>query len=92
MIEVTDFSGEGNIIVKVLECPRPFRAAFSDRQGLVHVLPSRTAEWGAKHWLSIKLHVPEMQFLGAIEEQQAMRGRSGPATILPFRPPGEIEQ
>lgn len=88
MIEITDFSGGDNIVVKVLECSHPFRAAFADQHGLVHVLPSRTAEWGTNHWLSIKLHIPEMQFLGAIEAHSA----SGPATILPFRPPGGAEQ
>lgn len=88
MIEVTDFSGGDNILIKVLECPHPFRAAFADQSGLVHVLPSRTAEWGTKHWLSLKLHIPEMRFLGAIEAH----GKPGLATILPFRSPGRTAQ
>ena len=44
MIAITDCPGEGNIVVKVLECSHPFRAAFQDQDGLMHLLPSRTAE------------------------------------------------
>lgn len=83
-IEITDCRGEGNIVVKILESPRPFRAAYQDQRGLIHLLPCRHNEWEEKYWTSIKLHVPGIQFLGAMEERGQDRAVEHLTTVLPF--------